>query len=168
MSADEWTVVPSQGTLGFEARTTLHDFTGVALQYSGEARLEGGRPAEVRVRVPVDALRTGNDARDRDMRRLLGAPRGRDIVFRAQSFDGPPLPERGTARGTLHGTLRVRGVEREVEVPVSYGRDGPRAQVSGAFPVDIRGFGIEPPRVFLVQRMEPVVRVHFTLTLERR
>ena len=48
--------------------------------------------------------------------------------------------------------------------PVAYGWDHGRLEVKGAFPLDIRDFGLPVPVVFFVQRMDPKIRIDFVLS----
>lgn len=151
--------------LGFDAKTTFHEFSGRAGQLSGTLDLVDGRPMSGTVTCSAASLVTGSDGRDHDMRgsKYLDVTRFPDIVFTFGSLDGQAIPATGEAQGTLHGTLEVVGRSVPVAVPVTYGWQGDRLEVRGSFPLDIRTVGLVPPVIMLIQRMDPVVKIGFAL-----
>lgn len=161
--ATELVVDPARTNLTFHAQTTFHPFDGNAPGASGTLTLSAGRPVAGTVEFPVARLQSGSDARDADMRGpgYLDARTFGTVRFQLASFSGPAVPTSGEATGTLQGTLQVKGVRRELSVPVKYGWAQGRLEVRGTFPLDIRDFGVPVPVVFLVQRMEPRVQVEF-------
>lgn len=91
--------------VGFELDAPLGRIEARAEVVEGELRIEGGR-ARGRIRVRVDGLRTGIEARDRDLRKpgWLDARRWPFVGF---VFDDVEVP-----RGLLDGaerTVEVRG-----------------------------------------------------------
>lgn len=155
----------SQSTLSFHAKNTFDAFDGKVTEMSGAVTLEQGRPRQASVQFPAAALKTGVDGRDHNMDepRFLDITRFATISFDLDALDGPATPEGSDASGTLHGKLRIRSVTLPVEVPVTYGRQGGTLHVAGAFPIDIRQLGMDPPVVAVIQRMDPVIRVSFRL-----
>jgi polyisoprenoid-binding protein YceI len=166
----ELTVDSAHSLVSFLAHTTLHEFTGNAPGASGSLSLKSGMPVSGVVEVPVARIDTGSGGRDNDMRgeNYLNAPKFPALSFRFVQLVGPPVPESGQAHGTLKGTFRVKGTEREISVPVVYGWTQGRLEVSGSFPVDIRDFGLPVPVVFVIQRMDPMLSVTFRVGFQKR
>lgn len=164
-------VVSSSSRAGFDAESTLHDFTGETSDVSGwvEARLAdpaaGGRG---RVVVRAAMLRTGIDRRDAEMRERLDVERHPELRFEWTGFELEHL-ERATAtlRGHALGTLTIRGVGRPVRVPVQVEAD-PEGQLrlTAAFALKMSDFGVDPPRLLFV-RVKDEVTVRVSLRLRR-
>jgi polyisoprenoid-binding protein YceI len=154
----------SQSSLSFHAQNTFDSFDGKVAQMSGTVTLSQGRPGHGTVKFPAAALKTGVEGRDHSMDepRFLDVSHFADVSFDLDALDGPAVPE-GHASGTLHGKLHVKAVTLPIEVPVTYGRSNGALHVDGAFPLDIRGLGMEPPVVAVVQRMDPVIHISFRL-----
>lgn len=160
-----YTVAPGSSRAMFYAHATGHDFSGTTTDLRGHVRLDPAEPgaaASGEVRVGAASMDTGIGKRNRDMLRLLETDRHPDIVFRLERLE-PAGGEKGSLppKATLHGTLEVRGVSKPLSVPGSVEPAEGAFVVRGEFPVDIRDFGIEPPRAMLVIRMQPMVRVEF-------
>jgi len=157
------------------------------------ANLAGTASGEVR--VMASTLDTGIDRRNQNMGDLLEAVKHPDIVFTLEKVTveagtgAQPAPAvGGTAAGQagagsrgstgqmpgpfpqramLHGTLEIRGVQKPLTIPVELEPAEGAVVVRGSFPVDMRDFGIEPPRAALIIRTQPGVRVEFETRFKR-
>lgn len=166
-----WTPVGGKSEVRVAARHRLGDFTGVAERLMGEFEGDPGdlrQPVTGTLRVPVAALRTGVDGRDRDMRRLLDAERFPEIRYTISSVEPSfgSASDRSDVLLTIHGTLAIRDVER----PVTFLgrvrlRDG-QVWVRGEASTRMTDFGITPPRRFLVA-VEDALLLAFDLLLAR-
>jgi len=165
-------IVPAQSRIGFDAKSTLHDFKGTTNQVFGAFRLDWDRLGEtqVAVRVAADQLATGNASRDEEMKKKrLETARFPAIRFEARRMEVRESdPKAGTAKAAIRGTLFIHGVQKEVAVEASLAPlEGGAVRVRGTAPLDIRDFGITPPRVMLFVKMDPKVIVTFDLRADR-
>jgi polyisoprenoid-binding protein YceI len=163
--------VPSTGpsVVTFTATHPLGDVTGRSAGISGAIEAD---PEDLRrgvsgeIVIPVTSLRTGLEARDRDLWRLLGAPDHSDIRFRVDRLEPsfPSVADRADVLLTIGGTLRVRGVDHAVTLLGRVRQQESQLWVRGEAEVRMVWFGITPPRRMLMA-MEDVVRVAFDILL---
>jgi polyisoprenoid-binding protein YceI len=164
-----WTPLPGRSTVGFTASFPLGSFTGSTQDITGEFQ---GDPADLRrpvtgaLRVRAATLRTGNEGRDRDMRKTLATDRHPEISFTVQEITSTfaSASERSDVLLTISGRLVIRGVERSVALPGRLRlRDG-NIWVRGETELRMTDFGIEPPRRFFLE-VQDAVTVSFDLLL---
>src|SRR5262249_15135909 len=118
-------------------------------------------------RVPVASLRTGNETRDRDMRKVLDVDRFPEIRFTIGSVEpsfNSVTPSADTLL-TVKGGLAVRGVERPVTFLARVRLRDDRVWVRGESRIRLTAFGIEPPSRLFV-KVGDEVTIGFDLTLE--
>lgn len=108
--------------VGFDAKSTLHDFTGVTTQVDGSFRAQFDDPAQPwsgRVRCMASALDTGLAGRDENLREHLAVARFPTLEFtigRAEPGTVDVAAERW--QGVVHGTMTIRGKSRDVAMPI--------------------------------------------------
>jgi polyisoprenoid-binding protein YceI len=174
--AELYTVAPGTSKATFYAHATGHDFEGTTGDVRGHIRFEQANlagNASGEVRVMASTLDTGIDRRNQNMWDLLEAVKHPDIVFTLEKVS----VEAGTGAAqkagmlppkiTLIGRLEVRGVQKPLTIPVDLEPVEGAVVVRGSFPVDMRDFGIEPPRAAFVIRTQPGVRVDFETRFRR-
>lgn len=131
-----------RGTLSFDARATLGNFTGATSSVTGA--ITGGPSLEqVRgwVEAPVDSLRTGNGLRDRDMRKSLEPGRFPTIRFELDEFR--PSPMQGNQMvATLVGRFTIHGVTRSETLPATLTWLDEAIRVEAAVPMDVRDYQV--------------------------
>lgn len=163
-----WTVVPALSRVGFDAKSTLHDFSGTTSEVSGSVSVElahAERAPKAQVAAEAASLKTGEDGRDESMRDDLAAADHPRIEFELASF----APERvdaaaGKVTGRAHGRLRIRGVEREVELEVALALDDAhRLSIDGELELALPDYGVPVPSKLGLIRMEERVRVWLAL-----
>jgi polyisoprenoid-binding protein YceI len=163
-----WTILPAQSRVGFDARSTLHDFTGTSVAVRGSLAFEPAHPGlEPRgdVRVEAASLDTGNDARDEEMHEHLDAARQAEIAFHLTGFEPAEIdPARGRVSGIAHGMLIVRGAERPFSMPVTATIDAARRLLlEGEAPLALPDFGVPVPSKLGLISMEDTVVVWIAL-----
>jgi polyisoprenoid-binding protein YceI len=163
-----WVVVPSQSRVGFDAKSTLHDFSGTTSQVAGELAFELSRPDEDprgEIRVEAAGLDTGNADRDQDMRQHLDTAGHPEIRFHLERFEPAAIDaEQAAVHGTAHGTMRIRGVERALAMPVRASVDASRRLLlEGQVALSLRDYGVPVPSKLGVISMEPEVVVWIAL-----
>jgi polyisoprenoid-binding protein YceI len=167
-AADAQRAVPdgrlAAGTLSFDGRATVGDFTGTTTAVSG--RMTGGDLSAVRgwVEAPVKTLVTGNRKRDRDLNKSMESDRYPTIRFDLSSV--LPGAVRGdTADVRLVGTFTLHGVERADTTPATVVLGGDRIRVRGRTPLNLKDYRIGGLSKGLgMLRMEEEILVHLDLT----
>jgi len=162
-----------QGSLsrvGFDAKSTLHDFSGVTSSVEGTLETCLARPGELcrgTLSVQASALDTGDEARDEAMLEHLAAQQHPQIAFEWSAFEAEAVDaEAMTVRGTARGRMSVRGVTRDFAMPVTVSVDkSRRVAIEGEAPLDLRDYEVPVPNKLGVISMESEVRVWIALRL---
>ena len=154
-----------RGTLSFDGKSTLGDFTGTTSNLRGE--MTGGVAlAYVRgwVEAPVTSLQTGNDRRDRDLVKTMEAAIFPTIRFELTGVT--PEWERGDSAGVLlAGNFVIHGVTRPEKFKATVARGSEEIHVTaGPIPMDLHDYKIEKLTRFLVFKMQRDIVVHIDLT----
>lgn len=164
-----WVPVSGKSVVGFDASFPLGNFSGQTADLVGEFVLD---PADLRLGVAgtlgarAASLRTGLDARDRDMWALLEVDRYREIRFTVQRAEASfhSVTDRADVLLTITGVMLMRGVER---LMVFSGRVRSREGslwARGEAPLRMTDVGIRPPRRLFFS-VEDQVTLRFDLTL---
>lgn len=152
-----------RGTLSFDGRSSLGDFTGSTTSVQG-AMTGGATLAAVRghVEAPVASLRTGNDRRDRDLLKTMDAAVYPHIRFELEGVT--PEWERGDSASVwLEGRFVIHGVARAERVRALVTRVPGGLAVRADLPMNLHDYRVDRLRRFLVFRMEPDITVHVDL-----
>lgn len=162
-AAQRFQVLGSLSRVGFDAKSTLHDFTGAATGVTGEFSLNLADPAagcHGWIEIDSGTLRTGVEGRDAEMRELLRTARAPAIRFELASLDPTEINEAARmVSGTAIGTMVIGGESRDVRVPVRLSVDeSRRVTVDGEWPLVMSEFGITPPRQLGMISVEDGVR----------
>lgn len=168
--SQRYQVIGSLSRVGFDAKSTLHDFSGVTSKVEGTltARLDRDDPqASAMIRAAAAVLKTGVDGRDEEMRKVLAVEEHPWIRFDLAGLTvSTSDPEARTYRGTAHGTFTIKGVTRELDVPVEISVDASRRLVvSGQATLELPDFGVEVPTVAGAISVEEQVKVWLSLRL---
>lgn len=150
-----------RGTLSFDGKSTLGDFTGTTSVVRGQMT-SGSTLAEVRgwVEAPVTTLKTGNDRRDRDLLKTMEASIFPTIRFELTGVT--PEWERGDSAGVvLAGNFVIHGVKRAEQVKATVVRSAEGIHVTAAeIPMDLHDYKIDKLTRFLVFKMHRDIVVH--------
>jgi polyisoprenoid-binding protein YceI len=165
-----WTILPALSRVGFDAQTTLHDFTGQTSDVEGTLEADLSRPAEAprgSIRVRAAALVTGDLGRDEAMREHLAVDDHPTLEFELARFEPLEIDVAGLrASGTAHGRMRIRGVVREVAMPVELSiDDSRRLTVDGETTIDLADFSVPVPKKLGLISMDEEVRLWVSLRL---
>lgn len=159
--------------VGFDAKSTLHDFSGASNRVSGRFRVDlarAGAGIEGRVEIASASLLTGLEARDEVMREQLAAEEFETIAFEPTGFE-PAAVDAQAMRlsGKLRGRMTIRGATREVALDVTAHVDeSRRLVVEGELPLRLSSFDVEAPRKLGVISMDDEVRVWIHLRARAR
>lgn len=165
-----WALVPNLSRVGFDAKTTLHDFTATTSTLTGELEVDLSRPDDApRARLVAQAksLNSGNGDRDEQMREHLAVEEHPEIVFELASFVPAELDLAAMkASGKARGKMTIRGVTQEVEMPVKVAVDDARRLcVEGEMMLDLERFSVPVPNKLGLISMEKEVKVWISLRL---
>ncbi len=122
------------------------------------ATLATDPPPQMHVEIAVEQLRSGNALQDREMWKLIDSRRFPTIAADLRSLAN----EGGAGRYKARGDITCAGRQRRYEGMLSVACEGERLRVEGELRVDIRDFGMKPPR-FLMFKVEPEVNVRLRL-----
>ena len=143
-------VVASLSRVGFDAKSTLHDFSGVTQKVEGELVVDLAQPGAApsgKIEVDASSLDTGLADRDEGMRDLLKSKDHGKLVFEWTGFEPEKVDVAAqTITGKAKGKLTLAGKSREVTLPVTVTVDASkRVGIEGELTILLTDFGIEPP-----------------------
>jgi polyisoprenoid-binding protein YceI len=153
-----------RGSLSFDGKSTLGDFTGSTGSVRGQMTGAGDLTL-VRgwVEAPVNTLKTGNDRRDRDLLKTMEAEIFPTIRFELTGVT--PEWQRGDSAGVLlRGNFVIHGVTRAETVPATVTRTPEGIQLrTTPVAMDLHDYGIDKLTRFLVFKMKRDIVVHIEL-----
>lgn len=164
-----FTLVPDLCRVGFDAKSTLHDFTGTTQRVSGEFRADLDDPKgewSGKVSCEASTLVTGVEGRDSNMWEHLDTKNHPSIEFTIARFE---LTRADVAKeevdGTIHGQMSIHGKARDVQMPVTVRLDSSkRLLVEGQMPLKLTDYDIEvPSQLGGTIKMEDEVKVWIAL-----
>lgn len=150
----------AQSRVAFHVRDNRGGFTGVARDVETRAvvREEGDTfAADVDARIDARTITTGIALRDRQMRsEFLATDRFPEITFHGTAA---PQARPGALpfAAVLRGNLTIRGVTRQVEIPLRVTALTDSYLAEGELTVRMSGFGIPLPRFLIFVAQDPVL-----------
>ncbi|MBK8098530.1 MAG: YceI family protein [Planctomycetes bacterium] len=165
-----YSIIPELSRVGFDAKSTLHDFSGVTSKVIGEFVADFDDPQGAwtgRVTCEAATLATGVDGRDTAMREHLDTGHHAEIVFALQKFeaakDGIDVGKQ-TAQGEVIGTMTIRGKDQPLRMPVTITVDASRRVViEGQVPLKLSDYGVPVPSQLGLINMQDEVKVWIAL-----
>jgi polyisoprenoid-binding protein YceI len=162
--------------VGFDAKSTLHDFTGASSAVRGSFTVDLARPElgiEGAIEIKSSSLDTGLDARDTAMLEHLDSEQHEQIRFEPTAFapEAPEAvdPEEKTVTGRLRGRMTIRGTTRELEMRVAaHVDDARRLVIEGEAPLLLPDYEVPVPSQLGLISMEKEVRVWIHLRARAR
>ena len=160
-------IVPERSEVWIEASSNVHPIHSKTDGLEGFVDLDvadGGlvdltAAPSGRLSFPVARLSSGNALEDRELQRRIDARRFRTIDGRLTAIGG--TEEAGRYR--VRGEITFRGVTNVYEDEMTIAQVDERTlQLDGSTRFDIRDFGMEPPRIFLL-RVHPEVEVRVAI-----
>jgi polyisoprenoid-binding protein YceI len=161
----DYVLIPELCRVGFDAKSTLHDFTGVTSQVKGGFRADFDDPEGAwtgEVIAQAAALATGVEGRDTNMREHLDTAHHTEIRFVVERFrpapDGVDVAKQ-TVRGEVAGTMTIRGRSKPFAMPVAIEVDPQkRVVVKGQAPLKLGDYGVPvPSQLGLINMQDEVV-----------
>ena len=169
-AAQDYVLLPELSRVGFDGKSTLHDFSGVTSQVRGQFRADFDDPEGAwsgQVVVQAASLKTGVDGRDDGLRERLDTAHHPELLFSIERFaptaNGIDV-EKQTATGELLGTMTIRGQARSVRMPLQIEVDPQkRVVVRGSMPLKLSDYGVPVPSQLGVINMQDEVVVWVAL-----
>ena len=151
--------------LTFKATSRLQNADGIFHRFEGQVSVDPANLATARLTLTVDAasIDTKNRKRDDHLRSADFFDVAKFPVVTFQSDRVAP----GGSGATVHGRLTMRGVTREIEVPVQLEFVGTDALVArGEFALNRQDYGISYSSV--LNPVHDTVHIAFTIHARRR
>jgi hypothetical protein len=150
-----YAILAAESKVSIEAHSTLpNPIRGTATGLSGtfSANVADGQLAldpmpSMKVVVPVAKLSSGNEFQDREIRKLIADQRNPNLVGELLRVEPGTRPDLYRVRGAI----TVLGVKQEYDGEATIRVDGRRISIQGSQKMDIRRFGITPPRILTIQ-----------------
>lgn len=157
-------VLSGLSRVGFDGKSTIHDFTGVADKLEGSFTVNPARPnsgisGELSVRAA--GILTGSEDRDAEMYEHLAVKDFERIWFSFDSFEAGVVDKQGESLdGKVRGRMTIRGVEREMVMSVRGHMDESRRFViEGEMALSQANFKVPVPAKLGMISMDDEVRV---------
>ena len=162
-------ISPERSTFRVSASSSIHPIEAVATPRGwldvaqGAEPLDPNGPIDGTIEVAVADLTSGNPLIDRETRRRIDAGRHPRITA---TLTGIASIDQGTA--VVTGAITFLGETVDVEGELSVVASSPsEIVVEGEGSFDVRWWGLEPPRLFLLKvDPEVVIDIHLVLTPE--
>ncbi len=166
-----FSIVPERSQVWIDARSNVHPIHSATTGLEGYVDLDlapGGTldlstPPAGKLSLSVDKLKGGNRMEDREMQKRIDAQRYPRIEGELDQVT------RNGADGSYRasGDVTFRGVKRRHEDLLSIEElDDRTIRLTGSSRFDIREFGMQPPKVFML-KVEPEVDVRVDIVAVR-
>ena len=153
--------------VSFVVDSTFHTINGTTKNLQGMVSLKDTHdPLSIVVdlKIQVKTFDTDWDSRDEELQECMASE-----TFPLASFTSRRLSDSckplvidiaGRCSGKLTGTLTMRDVTREVELPVEIVKENNSYLISGLLPVQWADYNIEDPSI-LIARLDPTVNISY-------
>lgn len=139
--ADGWTVVAEESEIRFTGNQTGNPFEGRFETFTVQIDYDVGQPEKAFVRAVIDtgSAKTGDTQRDEAMP-------GKDwffaSMFPSATFTANGFAAHGDNQFSTNGTLEIKGVQKNLEMPFSLSIDGNRATMTSTVSLNRQDFGV--------------------------
>ena len=163
-------IEPTDSRVEFVMRDNRGGFTGTTDRVEGSVTVRQGEgetfSAAVEGRIDARTLTTGNGMRDGQMRRdFLRTDQHPFITFKGTATPRDRATG-GTIRAIMRGSLTIREVTREIDMPLEVIALADEYRATGEVTIRLTEFGIPIPR-FLIFVAEDPVLVRLRMRLKR-
>lgn len=168
----------SNSRIWFEGTSTLHDFTCEVDSFNATLSSRAATPETIfndldfkmTVVIPVKMIKSSKGERmDKKMYETLSADKVKTIVYEMTAVKDGPAGSEDSSGVVLEtrGLLSIVGQTRPININVrGILMAGGGIRLSGAVPLDMTDFGIEPPKMMLgALRTDKKITIHFDLRM---
>lgn len=164
---ETYMAVPRLSTLTFDVSAQLHHVHGVGNRFSGTITGDPSDITTAKISMKVDpkSFDTENEKRDKDMReKCFEVDKYPFIEFESTSIqaDQKELKAGQPIKATIQGTLKMHGLEKQLNVPVTIQLTGDTLTAEGDMAVVLDEWKIVRPKVLFVQ-LQNDVSIHFKI-----
>ncbi len=152
--------LPVRGELTF----TAHGPAGLKIEGQSSAVSSAVDPTTITFTLELSSLKTGIDVRDRHMREDLQVQTYPTAELRVPRTGLQSPAPGGEVKSTCHGALTLHGQTHDVTISYDAKRTG-GYDVAGSFQIDLRDYGIAPPK-YLGVAVKPDVQIAAELHLD--
>lgn len=144
--------ISDNSTITIAGTSTLHDWTMDSKTVKGTADIEltGGEITamnEVVLEIPVESLKSGKGAMDKNAYEAMNTKKYPTILFKAKGFDKAAITN-GKSTMEVTGDLTIAGKTRTEKILVEYKTDNKgNLVVSGSKAIKMTDYGVTPPEV---------------------
>lgn len=165
--AADWVLEPSGSRLDFVATFESNPAPGTFHTFDTRARLDPDHPEQGQLEVTVQI--GSADMRSADINRAITGPEWFDAAqFPQAEFRSRQIVSSGPGRYTARGTLKLKGIERAVDVPFRWSAKGSEADMEGDLVVKRAAFEIGTGRWSATNVIGPDVTIRFKVKLRAR
>jgi polyisoprenoid-binding protein YceI len=147
VTAESYLDIRAHSTLPNPIRGRATGVTGTIVANVENGRLMLDPMPSMRVTIPIAKLASGNEFQDREVRKLISSPQAPNIVAELRHV----VPGSGPDLYVMQGAITMKGSRQEYEAEIAIRISGNRITFDGAQKMDIRKFGIQPPRILTIQ-----------------
>lgn len=155
----------------FEVDSTWHTVHGTTQGITGFVWLDDPsdyRSVKARVTLPVRLFDTDNSMRDERMLEVMAEEQYKEVSFELSELkdicNPVTLKEKEGCKAQAIGTISIRGVKEELQVPVVVNHKDKQYKITGDFSVDWSTFGVEDPSI-LIAKLDKVVKIELQIIL---
>jgi polyisoprenoid-binding protein YceI len=156
VSPTEMRVDSSASKIDYTGSAPMHDWTGTSRDVRGRLAVAPAAPESSRVVIeaPVASFDSGNDRRDRKMRKVTDASRHPTVRFEAREIRPKQWGRAGGGgwAGTwaVQGALTFHGRTHPVEATVNVHATEDSVRARARFPVSLTRFEVDRPKLLWV------------------
>jgi len=148
---------PARSLVNFSLGATAHDVHGTFHFKRGEVTLDPATGA-ASGQLVVDAAsgQTGNDSRDRKMKReVLETDKYPEVVLTVERLEGM-VAASGASTVTLHGSMMLHGQAHPVTISLQVNIDGGSARATAEIVIPYVSWGLKNPSTFILRVRDKV------------
>ncbi len=153
------------GSISFHNKASLHEFDGVAQNFSGTLDTVAGTGS---MTVQAASLTTKLGPRDSKMHNFcLESSTYGTITFQVSSIGGDTAglqSGQGSGSVTLNGTLTIRSVPQAVSISANYTHSEGALRLKGAHAMKWGDYGVPDPSI-LISKLYPDMTVRFNVNM---
>jgi polyisoprenoid-binding protein YceI len=183
-SAEEFSIVPNTSRVSFTSDAPFETIVGTTANVTGSIEVDPaapGKASKATVDVDMASIRTGVDLRDEHFRSEMWLdaakyPKSSFQLTKVELPEGARIDYDKKVQGTAHGKLTIKGVTKDVKVPVTLGLFKPNPKlaqmglnndvlrVKTSFEAPLADYGIKAPDNLAGLKVADLVTIALDLT----
>lgn len=164
--AADWKMDAAASRLEFTTTFEKAPAPGVFREFDTRMHFDAERPAEGRLDVTI--VVKSADMNSADVNKAIAGAEWFDFArFPQAEFHATDISRTGDGRYLARGMLKLKGVERPVEVPFTWGETGDAAKLEGEFILKRGAFGIGTGEWAATSVIGADVKIKFNLRMRK-